>query len=112
MYPALTSMLIGALIGAVNGTSIFFVREEPYKLAIFTATIFRNSFVGLLTWFTLHATTPWWMALASGTVYGTLLGGAVMLAQGKFRNRQHLVILPFSALTGAAIGLVLWKTFY
>jgi hypothetical protein len=112
MPPVVTSMLVGMLIGAVNGTSIFFVKEEPHKGAVFAATIMRNAFVGLLTYYTLTALTKWWGALLSGTVYGVLLGSVVLLAKGGFKERQHLIILPFSALTGAAIGLVLWKLFY
>ena len=112
MPPVVTSLLVGMLVGAVNGTSIFFVKDEPHKGAVFAATIMRNAFVGLLTYYTLTAQTKWWGGLMSGTVYGFLLGLVVLLAKGGLRNRQHLVILPFSALTGAAIGLLLWKLFY
>jgi hypothetical protein len=105
-------MLVGMLVGAVNGTSIFFIRNEPHKAAVFAATIMRNAFVGLLTYYSLNVQTRWWGALLSGTVYGLMLGLVVVLAKGGLKDRQHLVILPFSALTGAAIGLLLWKLYY
>lgn len=111
MLPVFTSLLLGALVGAFNGTSIFFVKEEPYKMQVFLATVMRNAFVGLITYFTLHAHTAWWNALLSGTLYGFLLGLVVVLAKGG-NKKHHLVILPFSALTGSAIGLLLWKIFF
>ena len=112
MPPIVTSLLVGALIGAINGTSIFFVKQEPNKIAVFFATTLRNAFVGMLTYYTLNAETKWWNALLSGTVYGIMLGLVVLLAKGGFKNKHHLIILPFSAFTGAAIGLVLWKLFF
>ena len=112
MPAVITSLLIGALIGAVNGTSIFFDKEERHKLSVFLATIARNAFVGILTYYSLTAQTKWWNAMMSGILYGSLLGFVVLLAKGGLKNKDHLIMLPFSALTGAAIGLLLWKLYY
>ena len=58
------AILIGAVLGAIDGAGIFFATEEPYKLQIFLAATLKGAMVGILTGFSLTAASRWWSGLA------------------------------------------------
>ena len=102
------SLLIGAIIGALNGISIFFVKEEVYKIEVFLATTLRNAMVGQLVFYALEPDDKWWYALVYGGSFGFVLGLVVFLAGGGFKNRHQIMVLPMSLFTGMLIGILVW----
>ena len=102
------SLLIGAIIGALNGISIFFVKEEHYKIEVFLATTLRNAMVGQLVFYALDLNDQWWYSLVYGGSFGFVLGLVVFLATGGFKTRHQLVILPLSLFTGMLTGILVW----
>jgi hypothetical protein len=55
----LTVIIIGAVLGALDGVGMFFVPEEPYKWQILIAATLKGALVGLLTGFSLASTSRW-----------------------------------------------------
>jgi len=43
------ALVVGAVIGALDGVGIFFARDEPFKIEIFVAAILKGILVALLT---------------------------------------------------------------
>ena len=70
------AVLIGAVLGAIDGAGIFFAAEEPYKLQIFLAATLKGAMVGILAGFSLTTASRWWVGLALGAVYGLWKGAA------------------------------------
>ena len=56
----LVVVVIGAVLGALDGVGIFFEPKEPYKWQILFAATLKGVLVALLTGFSLAATTRWW----------------------------------------------------
>ena len=50
MYLVL-DLIIGTFVGALEGGSVFFAREEPYKIEITLAAALKGLLTGLLTGF-------------------------------------------------------------
>jgi len=63
-------LVIGGVIGAVEGGSVFFARDEPYKTEIFLAATLKGVLVGLLTGLSLGTQSLWWQGAALGSLYG------------------------------------------
>ena len=98
-------LLIGAIVGALEGVSIFFAPEEPYKLEIFLAATLKGLLVGLLTGLSLNAQSLWWQGLGYGLLYGLALALVVFLAKGGFRKAHDApYVLLGGAITGAIAG--------
>jgi hypothetical protein len=100
-------LLIGGLVGALSGGSLFFVREEPYKVETFLATTIRSILVSLLTGFSLNPLSVWWQELGFGSLYGLATILVVFLAEGGFKkSRDAPYIMIGGVVTGAVIGLL------
>jgi len=56
-------LMIGAVVGALDGVGIFFAPGEPYKIEIFSAAILKGILVSLLTGLSLREQKPWWRGL-------------------------------------------------
>ena len=102
------ALLIGAIIGALNGISIFFVKEEPYKIEVFLATTLRNAMVGQLIYYALDINDQWWYSLLLGGSFGLVLGLVVFLATGGFKTRHQWMVLPLALFTGMLTGILVW----
>ncbi len=78
----LVVVVIGAVLGALDGVGIFFEPKEPYKWEIFFAATLKGVLVALLTGFSLAATTRWWSAMVTGALYGLAFSLVIYLAKG------------------------------
>src|SRR5262249_85271 len=106
----LTVVLIGAVLGGLDGVGIFFEPKEPYKWQILCAAIFKGVLVALLTDFSLAATTSWWTAMATGVLYGLAFSLVIYLAKGGSKSGDAPYVIPSGIITGGLIGLfiVMW----
>jgi len=100
-------LVIGVVIGLLEGGSVFFEKTEPYKLEITIAAGLKGVMVSLLTAFTLPQSYPWWGGALIGAGYGLAAGLMVTLQQGGFRSKDAKYILPWSAIGGALNGVLL-----
>jgi len=105
-----TVILIGAVLGALDGAGIFFEPKEPYKWQILGAATLKGVLVALLTRFSLPAPAQWWSAMAVGALYGLAFGLVIYLAKGGRKSGDAPYVVPSGIITGALIGLfiVMW----
>jgi tetrahydromethanopterin S-methyltransferase subunit E len=103
-------MLIGAVLGALDGVGIFFEPKEPYKWQILGAATLKGALVSLLTGFSLSTTTRWWSAMVIGALYGLAFGLVIYLAKGGPKSGDAPYVIPSGIITGGLIGLfiVIW----
>jgi hypothetical protein len=103
-------VLIGAVLGALEGASIFFEPREPFKWQILCAATLGGVLVALLTGFSLAATTRWWSAMLIGALYGFAFSLVVYLAKGGPKSGDAPYVIPSGIIKGGLIGLfiVLW----
>jgi len=106
----LTIVVIGAVLGALDGVGIFFERKEPYKWQILCAATLKGVLVALLTGFSLAATTRWWAAISTGAFYGLAFSLVIYLAKGGPKSGDAPYVIPSGIITGGLIGLfiVIW----
>ena len=89
-------LIIGAVLGALDGAGIFFAPEEPYKWQIFLAATLKGALVGLLTGFSLAADSRWWTGIGTGAAYGFAFGLVVYLAKGGPKSGDAPYVIPSS----------------
>ena len=77
-----TVIMIGAVLGGLEGATIFFEPREPYKWQILCAATLGGVLVALLTAFSVTASTRWWYAMVIGAFYGFAFALVVYLAKG------------------------------
>jgi hypothetical protein len=106
----LVVVIIGAVLGCLDGVGIFFEPKEPYKWQILFAATLKGVLVALLTGFSLAATTRWWFAIATGALYGFIFALVVCLAKGGPKSGDARYVIPSGIVTGGLIGLfiLLW----
>jgi hypothetical protein len=106
----LTVIVIGAVLGGLDGVGIFFEPKEPYKWEILLAATLKGALVALLTGFSVAATTRWWSAMAGGALYGLAFSLVVYLAKGGPKSGDAPYVVPSGIITGGLIGLfiVIW----
>ena len=106
----LVVVVIGAVLGALDGVGIFFEPREPYKWQILFAATLKGVLVALLTGFSLAATTRWWSAVVTGALYGFAFSLVIYLAKGGPRSGDAPYVIPSGIITGGLIGLfiVMW----
>jgi hypothetical protein len=97
-------LIIGGVIGAVEGGSVFFAREEPYKTEILLAATLKGVLVGLLTGLSLGSQSLWWHGAGLGSLYGLAFALVVFLAKGGIRGRDAPYVVPSGLVTGGIIG--------
>jgi hypothetical protein len=98
-------ILIGAVLGGLEGATIFFEPREPYKVQILCAAILGGILVALLTAFTVTAHTRWWYAMFIGALYGFALALVIYLAKGGPKSGDAPYVIPSSIIRGGATGL-------
>ncbi len=99
------AVLIGAVLGALDGVGIFFEPKEPYKWQILFAATLKGVLVSLLTGFSLSATTRWWSAMVTGALYGLAFALVVYLAKGGPQSGDAPYVVPSGIVVGALTGL-------
>jgi hypothetical protein len=106
----LAVVIIGAVLGALDGVGIFFEPKEPYKWQILFAATLKGVLVALLTGFSVAATTRWWFAMVTGALYGLAFSLVVYLAKGGPKSGDAPYVIPSGIITGGLIGLfiVIW----
>jgi len=101
-------LLIGAIMGGVNGVGIFFEPREPYKTEILLAAILKGTLISLLTGFSLGARVSWLRGAGFGMLYGFTLGLVIFLAKGAFKSKGDApYVVPMSIITGLITGVLL-----
>jgi hypothetical protein len=98
-------VVIGTVLGALDGVGIFFEPKEPYQWEILFAATLKGVMVALLTGFSLAATTRWWSAMVTGALYGLAFSLVIYLAKGGPKSGDAPYVIPSGIITGGLIGL-------
>ncbi len=98
---------IGGVVGAIEGGSVFFARDEPYKWEITLAATLKGLLVGLLTGLSLRPHSSWWQAAGLGSLYGLGSALVVFLAKGAFKGHDAPYVVPSGVVAGALIGVLI-----
>ena len=103
-------ILVGVVLGALDGVGIFFEPKEPYKWQILCAATLKGALVALVTGFSLAPGTRWWSAMAIGGLYGLAFGLVIYLAKGGPKSGDAPYVIPSGIVTGGLIGffIVIW----
>ena len=102
-------LLIGAVIGALDGGGIFFAPGEPYKVEIFFAAILKGILVSVITGLSLRAERSWLRGAGVGLLYGCGIALVVFLAKGGFRSMDAPYVMPSGIVMGALTGILVAK---
>ena len=100
-------ILIGVVLGALDGAGIFFEPREPYKWQIFCAATLKGVLTALLVGFSISASTRWWFAIAIGAFYGLAFALVVYLAKGGPNSGDVPYVIPSGIITGGLMGLLI-----
>ena len=93
------ALLIGGIIGAVDGGGIFFARDEPFKTEIFAAAILKGILVALLTGLSLARSSAWWQGALYGLLYGFAFALVIFLAKGRLQIEGRSVRCALRRIT-------------
>jgi hypothetical protein len=99
-------IIIGALIGALDGVGIFYAPGEPYKIEIFFAAILKGVIVSLMIGFALRHKVEWWRATLSGILYGFLFALVIFLAKGGLKSMDAPFVVPSGIVMGAITAVL------
>ena len=102
-------VVIGGLIGALDGVGIFFAPGEPFKTEIFFAAILKGILVSLLTGMSLTSNSAWWQGAGYGLRYGFAFALVIFLAKGGFKSKDAPYVVPSGTILGVITGLLLVK---
>jgi len=102
-------LLIGAVIGALDGVGIFFAPGEPYKVEIFCAAILKGVLVSVITALSLGKKRSWFRGAGFGLLYGCGIALVVFLAKGGFRSMDAPFVVPSGIVMGALTGILVTK---
>jgi len=100
-------LVIGGVIGALDGVGIFFAPGEPFKTEIFFAAILKGILVSLLTGMSLTSRSAWWQGAGYGLLYGFSFALVIFLAKGGFKSMSAPYVVPSGAILGVVTGLLL-----
>src|SRR5437870_12091038 len=81
-------VVIGAIIGAIDGVGIFFAPGEPFKTEIFLAAILKGILVSFLTGTSLTTNSGRWHEAGYELLYGLAFALALVLAIGGFKSKD------------------------
>ena len=100
-------LVIGGVIGALDGVGIFFAPGEPFKTEILFAAILKGILVSLLTGMSLTSRSAWWQGAGYGLLYGFAFALVIFLAKGGFKSMNAPYVVPSGAILGVVTGLLL-----
>ena len=103
------SIIIGLIIGALDGVGIFFAPGEPYKMQIFFAATLNGILVSIITARSLNQKSNWSQGLFYGILYGFLFAITLFLAKGGFASMNAPFVVPSGIVMGAITGVLNWK---
>jgi len=103
------TIIIGLIIGALDGVGIFFAPGEPYKNQIFIAAVLNGILVSIITASTLNQKSNWGNGILYGILYGFLFATVIFLAKGGFDSMNAPFVVPSGIVMGALIGVLNWK---
>jgi len=102
-------LLIGAVVGFLDGVGIFFAPGEPYKFEILFAAILKGILVGVITALSLNPHSSWWQGAGYGLLYGFAFALVIFLAKGAFKSGDAPYVVPSGLVMGLLTGLFIWK---
>src|SRR5439155_25088376 len=102
-------VVIGGIIGAVDGVGIFFAPGEPFKAEIVFAAILKGILVSFLTGMSLTSHSASWQGAGYGLLYGLAFALVIFLAKGGFKSMDAPYVVPSGAILGVVTGLLLVK---
>lgn len=102
-------VLIGAIIGALDGVGIFFEPREPYKIEILLAATLKGVLVSLLTALSLGGRSSWWQGAGYGLLYGFSFALVIFLAKGAFKSKDAPYVVPSGIVLGLISGVLIAK---
>ena len=105
----LAILLIGALVGALDGGGIFFAPGERYKWEIFFAAILKSVLVSAITALSLTPRRSWQRGAGFGALYGFAFALVVFLAKGAFKSMDAPYVVPSGLVMGILTGLLVWR---
>jgi len=100
-------VVIGGVVGALDGVGIFFVPDEPFKVEIFIAAILKGILVALLTGLSLTSSSAWSQGILYGLIYGFAFALVIFLAKGGFKSMDAPYVVPSGVILGIVTGLLL-----
>ncbi|SRR5258706_4094159 len=100
------TILIGAVVGGLDGVGIFYVPGEPYKIEIFFAAILKGILVSLFVAFALKEKRDWKRASFYGILFGFLFALVIFLAKGGVRSMDAPFVVPSGIVMGAITGIL------
>ncbi len=100
-------LIVGAIVGALDGVGIFFAPEEPYKIEIFGAATLKGILVSVITALSLGSARAWWQGGLAGAFYGFVLALVIFLAKGGFKSKDAPYVVPSGILFGFINGVLL-----
>ena len=103
----LAVLSIGGILGAIEGGSVLFAHDEPYKTEITVAATLKGLLVGALTALSLRPHSPWWQAAGLGSLYGLGFALVRFLAKGGFKSHDVPNVVPSGVVAGAFIGVLI-----
>ena len=102
-------LLIGFLVGALDGVGIFFAPGEPYKWEILFAAILKGILVSLITGLSLNPRGSWMRGAGYGMLYGFAFALVVFLAKGGCKSMDAPYVVPSGIVMGLLTGVLVWK---
>lgn len=99
-------LLIGAVIGVLDGIGIFFAPAERYKFEIFFAAILKGILVSLMTALSLTSRVSWLRAGGFGALYGFAFALVVFLAKGGIKSMDAPYVVPAGLVMGFLTGVL------
>jgi hypothetical protein len=103
---------IGAVLGLLGASGIYFDPRTPGKRLIVAAGTLRGMLVAVVTDLSMTVHSGWIVGSGFGMLYGTLFGVMICLSKGSSALQHARYIVPTSAVTGAISGaLIAWLAF-
>jgi hypothetical protein len=103
---------IGAVLGLLGASGIYFDPRTPGKRFIVAAGTLRGALVAIVTGLSMTAYSGWVAGSGLGLLYGALFGAMICLSKGSAALEHAKYIIPTSAVTGAFSGaLIAWLAF-
>jgi hypothetical protein len=98
---------IGAVLGLLGASGIYFDPRVPGKRFIVAAGTLRGMLVAIITGLSMTVHSGWVAGSGFGLLYGALFGVMLCLSKGSAALQHAKYIIPASAVTGALTGVMI-----